>query len=58
MSKLIAKFPAHFPAVDSLGGGGDRLVGGVGGMMRFTPFGGKKDKVASFCKTAFEHGVV
>lgn len=58
MGKLMAKFPAHFPSVAALGGGGNMLVGGTGGMMRFTPFGGKKDKVAGFCKTAFEHGVV
>jgi len=58
MGKLMAKFPAHFPSVAALGGGGNQLVGGMGGMMRFTPFGGKKDKVAGFCKIAFEHGVV
>ena len=34
------------------------LVGGLGGMMRFTPFGGKKDRINKACKTCFEEGVV
>lgn len=32
---LIAKHPEWFPAVESLGGGGEKLIGGAG-MMRFT----------------------
>ncbi len=34
------------------------LVGGVGGMMRFTPFAGEKDKVLRACKACLEEGVV
>jgi len=51
---LIAKHPEWFPKVPEL----PDLVGGTGGMMRFTPFGGKKDRVNKACKTCFEEGVV
>ncbi|GIW73903.1 MAG: acetylornithine aminotransferase [Phycisphaerales bacterium] len=34
------------------------LVGGEGGMMRFTPFGGDKQKVAAACKACFDEGVI
>jgi len=51
---LIAKHPEWFPhsheVVD--------LVGGQGGMMRFTPFAGNKDKIMKACKTLFEEGVI
>lgn len=55
---LIAKHPEWFPVVDSLGGGGDRLVGGTGGMVRLTPFGGDKKKINEACKMCFEEGVI
>lgn len=55
---LIEKHPEWFPACPEVGGGGDKLIGGLGGMMRFTPFAGKKDKVMKACKTCFEEGVV
>lgn len=58
MAALIARRPEWFPAVASLGGGGAALCGGVGGMMRFTPFGGDKAKVNSACKAIFEEGVI
>lgn len=51
---LAAKHPEWFPKVEGL----TDIVGGVGGMMRFTPFGGKKDKINKACKTIFEEGVV
>lgn len=51
---LAAKHPEWFPKVPSL----PDIVGGMGGMMRFTPFGGKKDKINKACKTCFEEGVV
>jgi 4-aminobutyrate aminotransferase-like enzyme len=54
---LIAKHPHLFPAVPGVGAG-EQLVGGVGGMMRFTPFGGAKDKVMAACKACFEEGVI
>jgi len=51
---LAAKHPSWFPA--------DRrivdVVGGAGGMMRFTPFGGKKDPIMKLCKAMFEEGVI
>ncbi|MFK7883937.1 MAG: aminotransferase class III-fold pyridoxal phosphate-dependent enzyme [Phycisphaerales bacterium] len=34
------------------------LVGGVGGMMKFTPFGGDKAKIGKLCKVAYDEGVI
>jgi 4-aminobutyrate aminotransferase-like enzyme len=51
---LAAKHPEWFPKVPEL----DDIVGGIGGMMRFTPFGGKKDKINKACKACFDEGVV
>jgi 4-aminobutyrate aminotransferase-like enzyme len=51
---IAAKHPAWFPSghdyVD--------IAGGSGGMMKFTPFGGKKDAVNKACKHMFDAGVV
>ena len=58
MRALIEKHPEWFPPVDSLNGGGERLIGGAGGMMRFTPYGGNKDKILKAAKTVFEEGVI
>lgn len=55
---LIEKHPEWFPACPEVGGGGEKLIGGLGGMMRLTPFAGKKDKVMKACKTCFEEGVI
>jgi 4-aminobutyrate aminotransferase-like enzyme len=55
---LIAKHPQIFPPVPALGGGGENLVGGIGGMMRFTPFGGSKEKINALCKASFDEGVI
>jgi len=30
----------------------------LGGMMRFTPFGGKKEAITKACRTIFDEGVV
>lgn len=54
VSALIAKHPAWFPPVPAIGD----LIGGLGGMMRFTPFGGEKAKIMAACKAAFEEGVI
>ncbi|TVQ80449.1 MAG: aminotransferase class III-fold pyridoxal phosphate-dependent enzyme [Phycisphaeraceae bacterium] len=43
-------FPAHHEVTD--------IVGGFGGMMRFTPFGGAKEPVLALCKVLFDEGVV
>lgn len=51
---LIAKHPQWFPACPEV----DDLVGGTGGMMRFTPFGGKKDPVLKLCNTLFDEGLI
>ncbi len=51
---LAAKHPEWFPSSPDVAD----IVGGTGGMMRFTPFGGKKDKVTKLCKHLFDAGVL
>lgn len=51
---LIAKHPDWFPDAPFC----KDLVGGVGGMMKLTPFGGDKDKIAKACKIAYEEGLI
>lgn len=51
---LVAKHPEWFPKIPEV----TDVVGGLGAMMRFTPFAGKKDKVMKACKTCFEEGVI
>ncbi|MHC4977118.1 MAG: aminotransferase class III-fold pyridoxal phosphate-dependent enzyme [Planctomycetota bacterium] len=51
---LAAKHPDCFPKTDDV----PSFAGGLGGMMRMTPFGGKKEKIAEFCKALFEEGAV
>ena len=58
---LIARHPQWFPPVKlPLGGviSGEQLAGGLGGMMRLTPFSGAKDKVTKACRTIFDEGAV
>jgi len=52
--ELIAKHPEWFPEV----GGATGHVGGLGGMMRLTPFGGDKEKINKLCAHAFSDGVI
>ncbi len=54
VNALAAKHPEWFPRNDKV----DEITGGVGGMMRFTPFGGDKEKVQKACKILFEEGVI
>lgn len=54
MQVLIAKHPEWFPANPKV----KELVSGCGGMMRFTPFGGDKDKVMKACRACFDEQVV
>ena len=54
VKKLIDKHPDWFPEAPNT----KELVGGVGGMMKFTPFGGDKAKVMKTCKHAYEEGVI
>jgi 4-aminobutyrate aminotransferase-like enzyme len=51
---LAAKHPAWFPKIPEV----TDVAGGVGGMMRFTPFGGKKEKVTAACKAIFDAGAI
>ena len=36
----------------------DAIVGGFGGMMRFTPFGGQKDPILKLCRSLYDEGVI
>ena len=54
VSKLIEAHPEWFPETPK----NEELIGGVGGMMRFTPFGGDKAKVGKVCRYAYEEGVI
>ncbi|MDP1660491.1 MAG: aminotransferase class III-fold pyridoxal phosphate-dependent enzyme, partial [Phycisphaerales bacterium] len=58
VNALIAKYPAWFPATSAKYGKLPPLVGGVGGMMKFTPFAGDKERVNKACKLMFEEGVM
>jgi len=51
---LAKKHPEWFPASADV----VDVAGGSGGMMRFTPYGGKKDPVMKLCKAMFEEGVI
>jgi 4-aminobutyrate aminotransferase-like enzyme len=51
---LVERRRDIFPALD----GGQPLYGGVGGMMRFTPFAGDKKKVLDACNALFHEGVI
>ncbi|HWN69090.1 MAG TPA: aminotransferase class III-fold pyridoxal phosphate-dependent enzyme [Haliangium sp.] len=51
---LMVKHPAWFPAVPGI----HDLIDGIGGMMRFTPFGGDKDKVLAAMHACFDEGVI
>lgn len=51
---LAAKHPQWFPANPNV----VDIVGGLGGMMRFTPFGGKKEPIMKLCRAMFEEGVI
>ena len=57
---MIDRHPDWFPPVEpglltpTPGG----LVGGVGGMMRFSPFGGKKGPVFGALKHCYEEGII
>ncbi|MBC7773129.1 MAG: aminotransferase class III-fold pyridoxal phosphate-dependent enzyme [Pyrinomonadaceae bacterium] len=51
---LAARHPEWFPANREI----TDIVGGSGGMMRFTPFGGKKDLINKACKHLFDEGAI
>ncbi len=54
VSKLISNHPDWFPDLPRT----KQLMGGIGGMMKMTPFGGDKAKVMKACKYAYEEGVI
>lgn len=54
VATLVAKHPNWFPAIP----GQTEFAGGMGGMMRFTPFAGDKNKVMSACKACFDEGAI
>ncbi len=54
MDAMIAKHPAWFPKVPFVPSNAD----GIGGMMRVTPFGGDKAKIAAAAKACFAEGVI
>lgn len=58
VKRLVAKHPDWFPPVAALGSSKEAHAGGVGGLMRFTPFGGSKDKINAACKACFDEGVI
>jgi 4-aminobutyrate aminotransferase-like enzyme len=51
---LMARHPDWFPPALFT----NELVGGVGGMMRFTPFGGDKARIMKLCRVAYDEGVM
>ncbi len=51
--KLAEKHPDWFPEVPGAG-----VTGGMGGMMRVTPFGGKKETIGKLVTHAFQEGVI
>lgn len=59
-AELISKHPEWFPPVTTPGGEikGNELFGGIGGMMRLTPFGGNKAKITRSLDVLFEQGVI
>ncbi len=57
---LASRHPDWFPKVPEIRGGTnvDDIVGGCGGMMRFTPFAGDKTKVINACRALYDEGVI
>lgn len=54
IKSLVGRRRDLFPALHD----GEPVFGGVGGMMRFTPFGGQKKKVLDACNAMFDEGVI
>lgn len=51
---LEAKHPEWFPHSHLV----HDTAAGYGGMMRFTPFGGRKDPILKLCRTLFDEGII
>ncbi len=54
VDQLVEKHPKWFPKRSNF----TEFSGGVGGMMRFTPFGGNREKIIAVCKEAYKEGVI
>lgn len=54
VKRLAASHPAWFPAHPDV----PEPFGGLGGMMRLTPFAGDRDKIMKLCKACFDEGIV
>ncbi len=54
MRALAEKHPNWFPHNHLV----HDTVAGYGGMMRFTPFGGRKESVLKLCRTLYDRGVI
>lgn len=52
--RLAADHPEWFPQTRNI----VDIVGGAGGMMRFTPYGGEKESVINLCRTLYDEGVI
>ena len=57
IEKLAQRRPEWFPAIEGASPDLPRW-GGVGGMMRFTPFGGCRDRIKALLDAMFELGVI
>ena len=57
---MADRHPDWFPPVPEKIGtpGAADIVGGAGGMMRFTPFAGDKGTIVAACKECFDEGVI
>ena len=57
---LVARHPDWFPEVKAhpMSPSPVGKVGGIGGMMRFSPFGGAKDKVGKCLRACYDEGVI
>jgi len=56
---LVKKHPEWFPPMAlPLGRSSARVIGGLGGMMRLTPFGGEKERIGALIKNLFEDGII
>ena len=51
---LDARHPEWFPGHHTI----HDIAAGYGGMMRFTPFAGKKEPILQLCHALYEHGVI
>ncbi|MBU6413243.1 MAG: aminotransferase class III-fold pyridoxal phosphate-dependent enzyme [Planctomycetes bacterium] len=58
VKSLAARHPEWFPKVTDALGYEHEICGGIGGMMKFTPYGGSKDKIGKACKAIFDEGAV